>query len=223
MSTQPRLSSVALWRDLERRCLKLLREALSTLVDEPTDEKETDLNRSLFRAIIRASHEAARRGEHIPMVVPEGRNPPDLSDLERAEREFKIPDFYWGYIDPFAADPNEAAKCFVVECKRLTEPRARYTQEYVKSGIVRFINVSHSYGKGAASGAMVGYLQGIYLDDALDRVNLAAKNNTIPLLALRERDGEAGAELRHELYRSFQVSPFQLTHMWSRIGPEPNP
>ena len=147
MNNQPRLSSAALWKNHERICLNLLQEALSTLVDEPTDEKETDLNRSLFRAIIRASYEAERRGEHIPMVVLEGRNPPDLSDLERAERESKIPDLYWGYIDPLAADPNEAAKYFVVECKRLTEPRAWYTTEYVKSGIVRFVTVGHGYGR----------------------------------------------------------------------------
>ena len=223
MSSQPRLSSVALWRNHERICLKLLQEALSTLVDEPTDKKETDLNRSLFRAIIRASYEAERRGEHIPMVVLEGRNPPDLSDLERAEREFKIPDFYWGYIDPLAADPNEAAKYFVVECKRLTEPRAWYTREYVKSGIVRFVSVSHGYGKGAASGAMVGYLQGIYLHNALDRVNSVAKNNTLPLLVLRGQDGESGAALQHDLTRSFEGSPFHLIHIWSRIGPEPGP
>ena len=223
MTSQPRLSSVALWRNHERICLKLLQEALSTLVDEPTDENETDLNRSLFRAIIRASYEAERRGEHIPIVVLEGRNPPDLSDLERAEREFKIPDFYWGYIDPHAADPNEAANYFVVECKRLTEPRAWYTREYVKSGIVRFVSVSHGYGKGAASGAMVGYLQEIHIDDALARVDSVAKSNAIPLLVLRERDGESGAELHHDLFRSFHVSPFHLIHIWSRIGPDPSP
>lgn len=223
MSSQPRLSALSLWRNHERMCLKLLKEALATLADEPKDKNEVDLNRSLFVAIIRASYEAARRGEHIPLVTYEGRNPPDLSDLERAEREFKVPDFYWGYIDPHAADPSEAAKYFVVECKRLTEPRAWYTREYVKSGIVRFVSVSHGYGKGVTSGAMVGYLQQIYIDDALARVDSVAQSNTIPPLVLQEREGESGAELYHDLTRSFPVSPFRLIHIWSRIGTEPSP
>ena len=223
MSRQPQLSSIDLWSDHERLCTLLLREALTKLANQSPCENENDLNRYLYRAIICVSQRAVQRGEHLPPVVPEGRNPPAASDSERAEREFKIPDFYWAYIDPLANDPNDAAKQFVVECKRLTEPRAEYTREYVKSGISRFIGLGHGYGKGMESGAMIGYLQKVFVDDALARVSTVAQSNSIPPLVLRERDGETSAEFDHDLVRPFPTSPFHLIHIWGRIGPEPGP
>ena len=223
MSLQPRLSSTDLWGDHERICMELLRQALATLADQSPDENENDLNRCLYRAIIRASHQAAQSGEHLPPVVPEGRNPPAASDSERAEREFKIPDFYWAYIDPLADNPDDACKQFVVECKRLTNLGAAYMREYVKSGIARFIRVGHGYGKGMKSGAMVGYLQEVLLNDALAGVNAVAVGDSIQPLVIRNRNGETDAELDHDLVRPFPVSPFRLIHIWGRIGPEPGP
>ena len=221
MNRQPRLSSIDLWSDHERLCTGLLRQALVTLTDRSLDDNEDDLNRLLFRAINRISYEATRRGELVPAVVYEGRNPPAASDVERAKRESKIPDFYWAYIDPHANDPNAAAVQFVVECKRLTSPRARYTREYVKSGIVRFRSVSHGYGKGTGSGAMVGYLQALLIRDALSRINAINGGESIPPVTLRWRDGENRAELGHDISRSFPKSPFHLFHIWGRVGPVP--
>ena len=222
LSHQPQLSSIDLWSSHEDTCLELLRQALLIVTNLSWTENEWDLNRHMYRAIIRASHQAARRGEDIPAVVPEGRNPPAASDDERREREYKIPDFYWAYIDPLAINPDDAAKQFVVECKRITKPRADYAREYVKSGIMRFISLGHGYGKGMKSGAMVGYLQDILLADANDRVNSVARANTIPHLKLRKSDGNNAAEFTHNVARSFRESPFRLTHIWSRIGPKPS-
>ena len=221
MTQRPQLSSIDFWGDHDRLCKQLLRDALAALEDSSIDADENDLNRLLYRAIIRVSQKAEQGGEHIPVVVPEGRNPPAASDQERAGREFKIPDFYWAYIDPLANDPNDAAKQFVVECKRLTTPTARYTREYVRSGIARFINLGHGYGMGMKSGAMVGYLQGIFLDDALARVNGTAAGDAIAILTVRTRDGEKGAEFDHDVDRPIPVSPYHLTHIWTRLGPEP--
>ena len=221
MSQRPLLSSIDFWSDHERLCKELLWTALQVLDDTPIDADENDLNRLLYRAIIRVSHSAAQGGNHIPAVVPEGRNPPAASDQERAEREFKIPDFYWAYVDPLAIDPDDASKQFVVECKRLTNPLSRYTREYVRSGVARFINLGHGYGKGMPSGAMVGYLQEILLVDALAGVNRVAAKDAIAVLTVRHRDGEKGAEFGHDVIRLFPVSPFHLTHIWARIGSEP--
>ena len=199
--------------------MRTLREALEDLSEKANvDQDEPDLNRDLYRAIIRASHAASQRGDHLPPVAPEGHNPPDPSDEERATREFKIPDFYWAYLDPYVDDPDHAAKQFVVECKRLTRPHARYARKYVTSGIRRFISLDHGYGKGAASGAMVGYLQDITLADAFDRVNAVAASESIPPLTLEWRTGEDRAEFHHEFARPFALSPFRLTHVWERMG-----
>ena len=222
MTDQPQLSSIDIWSYRERVFKALLWEALRSLADQSTETNENDLNRCLFRAIIRATHQAAQNGEDVPIVVYEGRNLPAASDHERAEREFKIPDFYWAFIDPLANDPDDSCKQFVVECKRLTNPFARYTGEYVKSGIVRFINVRHGYGKGMKSGAMVGYLQDVLIDAVIAGVNAVAIGESITGLVVQNRNGELDAELTHEVTRSFAVSPFQLTHAWTRIGPSPS-
>ena len=219
MNHRPRLWALDLWSQHEALCLGLLRQALKDVASQASVEHDEDtLNRELYRAIIRSSQSVAQRGEHLPVVVPEGRNPPVSSDQERAEREFKIPDFYWAYIDPHASDPNDAAKQFVVECKRLTRPPADYTREYVKSGIARFINVGHGYAKGVASGAMVGYLQHVVLDDAIHRINGIAEAEAIPPLNRGRRVNETRAEFDHDVTRPFPVSPFRLAHIWARMG-----
>ena len=138
MGHQPRLSTLGLWERHERLCMQLLREALEALDNQPPREVENNLNRLLYRAINRATQQLIQSGEHHPSVVYEGRNPPAGSDSERAEREFKIPDFYWAYVDPHASDPNYASKQFVVECKRLTRPPARYARKYMKLGLPAF-------------------------------------------------------------------------------------
>ena len=221
MTRQPQLSSIDLWNDHEQLFLELLLEAVAELVGQSTEANENDLNRRLFRAIIRVSYNAARSGIDVPTVVPEGRNPPAASDKERAKREFKIPDFYWAYVDPLVDDPNQAYKQFVVECKRLTSPESTYFPAYVRSGIARFINQGHGYGQEMKSGAMVGYLQKVFVDDALTGVNGVAINDHIPPLTTKHRAGETGGEFDHDIYRSFPVSPFHLYHIWARIGPEP--
>lgn len=222
MNQQPRLSSMDLWNEHERLCRQLLQVALKVLKGMPVDTDENELNRLLYRAIIRASHTAAQNGQHVPPVVPEGRNPPAASDMERVQREYKIPDFYWAYVDPLTNDPNDASKQFVVECKRLTNPIVRYGREYVRSGIARFIEYGHGYGKGMSSGAMVGYVQEITFDDALMKVNEVAIEEYSTTLVIWSRDGENEAELSHDVTRTFPISPYHLTHIWTRIGPEPN-
>ncbi len=219
MNHRPRLSALDLWGQHEALCLRLLRQALSDLASKATLEQDEDtLNRELYKAIIRCSQSVAEPGEHLPVVVPEGRNPPVSSDRERAEREFKIPDFYWAYIDQYANDSDDAAKQFVVECKRLTTPSADYARKYVKSGIARFMNVGHGYGKGVGSGAMVGYLQHMVLDDAIHRINGIAEAEGIPPLNLGWRANETRAEFHHDVTRPFPMSPFRLAHIWWRMG-----
>jgi hypothetical protein len=219
-TTRPRLTSVDLWERHTERCLQILREALIMLNQGPPDERETDLNRRLYLAIIDAHATAARGGvEQLAVVVPEGRSPPVASDAERAAREAKIPDFYWAYVDHLA-EPG-ASRQFVLECKRLTESTRNwiYTERYVHEGVVRFITPEHAYGKDTPSGAMVGYLQAIDFDQALNEVNACAASLGIPPLAARGDPSAALAEFDHRLSRSFAVSPFLLTHIWARRQP----
>src|SRR5690606_10992387 len=106
------------------------------------------------------------------------------------------------------------------ECKRLTKPTRNWTYktQYVDSGVVTFVTSEYSYGKGMASGAMVGYLQEIAIDDALREVNARITTHSITPLVLNARDGDTEADLGHDLVRSFAKSQFHLTHVWARMA-----
>jgi hypothetical protein len=206
--------------------MQLLRDALILLEKGSPEEGEPNLNRRLYRSIIAAHTRAARDGaEQLPVVVPEGHNPPVESDAERAARENKIPDFYWAYVDHLA-EPG-AARQFVVECKRLTKATKNwnYTEQYVHAGVARFIAVEHAYGKDARAGAMVGYLQAMDVEQALIEVNAAANSRGITPLTIGQSPAGALIELDHQLTRPFPDSPFLLMHIWTRgqAGCQPDP
>jgi hypothetical protein len=223
MKGRPLLSSVNLWERHRERCLDVLREALSSLADGSANERETDINRRLYRAIVATEHAQARRSEtqQLSVVVPEGRNPPVGSDEERSTRENKIPDFYWSYIDDLAAVPEDAARQFVVECKRLTKASRNwdYLEQYIGAGVMRFITVEHGYGQGCGDGAMVGYLQQMTVEEALAGVNAAAEGQKVPTLVVQADSGGRPVELDHELVRPFPISPFRLFHVWVTSAP----
>ena len=222
MSGPPKLTSLALWDKFERRCLQLLKEAMQALACEPADMSEIDLNRKLYWAITKAARQITEYGPFFPGVVLDGRNLPAASDGARAAREFKIPDLYWVYVDALANDFEEINKRFVVECKRLTDPSSTYGGRYVHDGIDRFKNVSHNYSKGMPSGAMVGYLQVVLVDDAFLSVDAVVRADAIPPLDIQNRDGERSLELAHTLMRPASEPPIRLTHVWGRVGPTPH-
>ena len=217
MSAPPLLNSLGLWKQYEGIFLALLRQALGEMADSPPRENEDDLNRRLYKAIGRASYRFAQEVEGLPGVLLTPRNPPAAGDEERTERESKVPDLIWPFIDSYASDPEECSKQFVVECKRLTEPHPRFAREYVVSGIVRFRQPNHGYAKGMPSGAMIGYLQLIEVDNALQRVNSHNQKRSIPPLSVKGRDGESSAEFEHSFDRPFAESPFRLLHLWARV------
>jgi len=216
---RPRLSSIR-WAEHERRCLIVLRAALTLLSEQTTGPGEDDINRDLY-CCIRAAHAASRDGATLPPVVYECRNAPSPRDQKRATREFKRPDFQWGLFDD-QARPEDAYKHFVIECKRLApSPRGRrmYAKLYISDGVLRFVSPKHAYGKDAESGTMVGYLQqDLSVDDALTGVNARAAGRKVPALALSHRDGDRAAHLEHRLARDFAVSPYRLSHLWVRVS-----
>lgn len=218
MTDRPQLTSIDLWQRHEQRCLQTLRDAVIRLTAGPADEGELELNRRLYRAIIAVQGADAHNGrEQLSVVVPEGRNPPFDADPVRTAREYKVPDFYWAYVDYLAPAPEAVARQFVVECKRLTGATKDwdYTAQYVHAGILRFATEEHGYGKGVPSGAMVGYLQAIDPDQALAEINACATAQGITPLVVRNHPTNATTELDHKLERPFRDSPFFLTHLWS--------
>jgi len=91
-----------------------------------------------------------------------------------------------------------------------------HTTEYVASGVLRFIHVSHGYGMHASSGAMVGYLQDVAIEDALAEVNAVAAAHSVPTI-VRDGTGDNPAVLRHRLRRAFPIDPYRLKHLWIAV------
>jgi hypothetical protein len=220
----PRFSRLDLWGRSERRWTEIVTAALLDLAAEsglPTNEDL--LNRKLYFCMRREIIRRARvQGFTEQLPTYEGRNPPSPTDPERVTREFKRPDFYWELVDPYESDDDAATKTFVVECKRLTpvcDRRWVHTVQYVATGVLRFIEVSHGYGMHAPSGVMVGYLQGLEVDDALRKVNAVAADYDVPPI-VRDGKAEHPAVLTHELSRAFPVDPYRLGHLWIAVQSE---
>ena len=223
MNDQPKLTDLDLWAYYERRFIQLLREALTAFKERPSTENEPELNRQLFFAVQDVTFKALQLGEHLPAFIPEAKNPPSPSDPKRTHRENKIPDFRWAFNDPQANKPDDMRKEFVVEAKRLTNPRSRFATGYVRCGINRFIDPDWGYAQGMRSGAMVGYVQEITFDEATSHVTGRNANESLPKLRQTERSGETSATFDQLLNRPFPINPFRLFHIWARVGSEPNP
>jgi hypothetical protein len=217
------LGELDLWSIHVARCTAVLRRALELMAEDemPSPANEVALNRAMYWCILTAQRELSAQGQApLAPVIPEGRNPPAASDAERTTRENKIPDFQWGLTDDHVADVRLSARHFVVECKCLFRTRRRdwiYTEQYVIAGVRRFVTTEHGYGMGSRDGAMVGYVHELTFDEARTEVGAHVAREGLPPVVEMARWGEGRIELMHSLDRSFDESPFQLSHLWQRF------
>lgn len=213
----PSLKSRNLWTKREQQCLAVLEEALLLLqLESLLPEAEVEINRRLYFCLLQANRKLCPNETVAP--IPECNNQPDPDDEARSIREQKRPDFQWIYLDRYEIDPNRSSKQFVVECKRLGKStRADWVlnANYVNHGICRFRDNLWAYAQRFPSGAMVGYCQSMDLEEILTEVTDITRKNTFPDMV---RNGNwkalAVSRLAHTFERAFEVSPFQLFHLW---------
>jgi hypothetical protein len=215
--SQPRLSRLRLWETMIGECEEVLVLALRELArDQALNRGEESLNRRLMRVIDAVIYDRRRDGgSMVGAPAFDSRSSPAPSDEVRAGREFKRPDFAWLWIDDLATERTKSRREIPVECKRLAD--GAFLRRYADNGILRFVTVEHSYGKDMESGFMVGYLQGIGLDAAVEGVNAAVADHDLPAMAFIDRDGNDEAKLSHDLDRPFAITPFRLLHIWTRL------
>jgi hypothetical protein len=216
----PSLKSRGLWAKREKKCLRILCRALLSLREEADlPEAEVDLNRRLYFCLLSASREL----DPNEVVAPsqECNNQPDPNDEARAMREQKRPDFQWIYLDRYESDTDRSSKQFVVECKRLGESsRADWVlnSNYVEHGISRFRDPEWGYGKRFPRGAMIGYWQSMDANQILQDVNGEARKRSFPeLILVGNWKSKEVNHLKQTFERSFEVSPFELRHLWIDI------
>lgn len=220
--SQPSISALRTWRRHEARVLKAFSLALNTLRQEPDlPTGEDPLNRRLYFAVQRENVSLCRKDQGIlsPLVY-EACNQPESDDPTRAAREKKRPDFQWGFVNLQEPDDDRASMFYTIECKRLRSPERSdwvFNKNYVRHGVVRFVDEAHGYANNNSSAAMVGYIQGMNCQDILDEVNRNATGAGLSSLDL----GPSGwqdkgvTRLDQRLHRpGSMASPFDLRHLW---------
>ncbi len=153
----------------------------------------------------------------------EPQNQPQTEDDVGKEFLLKKPDFKWRLENKTDPDPATAIRNYDIECKRLGKPLRRdrvLNEDYVKNGILRFLNVKHSYGKGMALGAMIGYVQNMEFKDILKEVNQSItqfQTHKIPSIkfSAKKTGSKEIIETSQKLNRT-EISPssFNLRHIW---------
>ena len=216
-------SSEKLWERHEDLVLNVFTLALMQLrTEENVPDAEDRINETLFIRIKRVWKTLPANEKPLWGPSLESQNQPRTDNDVGAKWIRKRPDFQWQFVDP--SDSTELGfKVYVIECKRLglpLEKRRVINEEYLTEGILRFITWEHSYGKGATSGAMIGYLQNMTLGDVLNDVNRAISNNTahrIPRIVFSEDDFPDNGVIKtsQQLTRpQVPPSPFDLRHLW---------
>jgi hypothetical protein len=219
---QPRITAIDLWANHEARVLEIFSLALKMLKNESfLPDKEDALNRKLLFCVHRANRvlSADNRGLNSPPFY-EAQNQPDADDKTRAEREDKKPDFQWGFYDHQEINPDKSAKYYVLECKRLgspTNPNWIFNKNYISNGVCRFTKPEWGYAKSSRSGAMIGYIQSMRIEEILQEVNNCAQQASLSTIALSEdnpRDS-AVSRLDQRLDRpEVHLTPLDLRHLW---------
>lgn len=213
-----------LWQRHERLILNVLVRALVKLRKSktlPTDE--VPLNDYLYTYMREVwCRLPLREKPNNFSLVPNSENPPRVRGEIGLNFTRKKPDFQWILSDPAQKDPIKAVKNYTIECKRLGDKTAsgwNLLKEYVGNGIVRFLSEEHSYGRGATSGAMIGYIQNMELDDILSQINQVIdgeKKYQIPAIVFYpwRNSQDKIEEGSHALARKFTPLSFILHHFW---------
>lgn len=215
--SRPNLFTLDTWGRHENLVLEVFQCALVCLESESNlPEDEDELNRKLYFLALKENHRLLRegRGRESPIMY-ESRNQPTAETRKPLAREWKRPDFKCGFVDSQSKYP-----LFLdVECKRLGKPssgRTVFNKLYTEEGVKRFTDPELGYGEGAASGAMIGYLQSMLSDEILKQVNRYAKKTKVPAI---KREGDEWVDrgvtrLTQTLDRKVVPSPFSLGHLW---------
>jgi len=230
--SRPSIRDKVTWADIDRRILDIVMAGLALLKkrsrapDKVTNEDV--LSRELYEHLLKADRMLqARSSKYIVIGLPifQANCQPHSSDTHHVPREDKVPDFQWNMrsmgivIDRRKPGWDRYAVHYHVECKRLGRSNTSWilNNNYIEHGVRRFIDRNHGYGKGVETGAMVGYVQNMELDDILMEVNAKADELAVPHLVLSSDSWAIGQvnRLDQVLNRPDVLpTPFSLRHIW---------
>lgn len=219
-------SSEDLWKRHERLVFNVFLNALVRLKNEkslPNDE--IPLNDLLYVLAREIWCELPQKDKPSWALIPNSEIPPRNRKEIGQGWTRKRPDFRWTLSDPLERDTLKAMKDYTIECKRLDEKTSAgwdFINEYVVSGIIRFVSKEHRYGIGAESGAMIGYVQNLGHEKILKQINLTVRKSQeykIPEITFNNLKGLAGIGRGNHTLKRKEVSPstFYLSHIWVEL------
>jgi hypothetical protein len=191
--------------------------------------REVHLNNVLHKYALKANLERrkARRGVSFGFsIIPQCVNDPDLDKEGPSPSDNVLPDFGCLVLDESVMGDQPNGRRFTIECKRLGQPTSAswvYNRQYVTDGIMRFLELTHCYGKDEVVGAMIGYIETMEFEGILREVNAAivkAATANVTLRALEvSSEGWKEDDVSHlshpePIARPFEISPFVLRHLW---------
>ncbi len=215
-------TSRALWLRHVERVQYVLFLALQRLRAEqglPLHEEQLDERLYLKARDVYYALKATERPQAFNLFPKGKHSPVQEADLDE-EWLRKQPDFKWRMQDDSAVSREGLTKDFDIESKRLGTPTSQtwvLTEQYVISGITRFLSSSHRYGNNVNDGAMIGYIQDWDVAGILGEVNqqvTAQTEYSIPTLRFSNHK-QTVIQTRQTLKRSEVVpSSFCLHHLW---------
>ena len=152
----------------------------------------------------------------------ESQNQPQTEDDVGEKFLLKKPDFKWRLENKLDPDSHTAIRDYDIECKRLGKRVNNWVlnENYVKNGILRFLKIEYSYGKGMTLGAMIGYVQNMEFDTITKEVNqyiAQVKKHNIPPIKFPANGFSQGKIVgtTQQLERTEVLpSKFNLSHVW---------
>ena len=228
MSTRALPSPSSLWETHVERVLAVLclaLERLHALSGLPEAEEELDRHLLVLAREAYFHLPTSQRPQSLALF-PKAEHTPLNAQQAREDWVRRKPDFKWRLQNDHGRSPAEVTMDLDIESKRLGNPTSRgwvLTEQYVVSGIVRFLSPDHRYGNGVGSGAMIGYLQDSEPSAILAEVNehiAAATRCQIPQIAFpaSSEGWPAVSNACQRLNRaSVRPSVFDLHHLWADL------
>ncbi|MDX1961003.1 MAG: hypothetical protein SFU98_20705 [Leptospiraceae bacterium] len=214
-------SEINFWKELEEDLLSFIFRALEILQTKTHIQNENRINQSLYNVFRDLRFQEKRTNlafgnyslDRDPIY--EGEKIDLEEDEDRERRMGKKPDFQWRIYDDFATYRKNSDIVFTIECKRLgIKEKRNLCVAYVKQGILRFTNKEWSYGEGASSGVMIGYIQNSNYSEIVKKVNKYCVDNSVSPLKKKDRNGEIHFFPEELKRKAILPKDFLLYHLW---------
>ena len=194
--------------------MEIFCKALDSLsITEKQKEDERNISNALYPALRIVSFKHEEKPEMPKFDAAIGA----VSDDELMIQSInKRPDFSYSLVDPHAESVKDHEINLHIECKCIGNKRSPYwnlNMEYINSGIKRFDNSSHEYGKNSNDGIMIGYIISSTKEEIQETINKNLPDNIEKLnFITKDKVESITTRFEREIVEPYD---FRLHHIWA--------